>query len=68
LADGLLKLAIVNAGYEMIVMDRAGCRMNNDISYLMEYSRHRQIVPVGLMTPMPAPGIFLAPNATLGNS
>lgn len=54
--------------YKMLAMDRIGCRMNHDISYLMEYSRHRQILPFGYLTPMVSPGVFLAPNATLGIS
>jgi len=49
-----------------IALDRKGSNYSNDIAYLTERSRHRQIIPIGNSCPLIGQETFLAPNATLG--
>ena len=48
-----------------LVLDKAGCRKTNDISYLQVLSRHRQIMPLVSKVPSIASDSFLAPNCTV---
>jgi carbonic anhydrase/acetyltransferase-like protein (isoleucine patch superfamily) len=48
-------------------MDRYGSRMHNDVAYHIEYSRHRQILPLYDQVPS-AKAAWVAPNATLVGS
>ncbi len=47
-------------------MDRAGSRYSNDIAYLVNLPRHRQILPHYQFMPLVGPQTFLAPDSTLG--
>ena len=45
-------------------LDRLGCQMTNDISYLQESSRHRQVMPLYEAVPQTTES-WIAPNAAL---
>lgn len=48
-------------------MDRFGSRMHNDAAYRLEFSRHRQILPLAEQVPQ-AQAAWVAPNSTLVGS
>ena len=45
-------------------MDRKGCQLTNDVSYLTQSSRHRQLMPIYDSIPV-VQDAWVAPNATL---
>jgi hypothetical protein len=45
-------------------LDRMGSSMVNDVAYLEQYSRHRQMMPLYELWPSTGKS-FVAPNATL---
>lgn len=47
-----------------LAMDRFGSRMNNDIAYMQELSRHRQVMPLYDVAPN-VDNAWVAPNASL---
>lgn len=49
-----------------IAMDRFGSRMQNDIAYMQELSRHRQKLPLYDSIPR-TDDAWIAPNASLSN-
>lgn len=48
-----------------IGMDRFGSRLQHDISYMQELSRHRQVMPLYNTVPS-VDDAWIAPNASLG--
>lgn len=48
-------------------MDRFGSRMQNDIAYAQELSRHRQVMPLYDVVPE-VDNAWIAPNASLSTN
>jgi carbonic anhydrase/acetyltransferase-like protein (isoleucine patch superfamily) len=66
LAESKKNWAWVSLHFTLIYseIDRLGCQMTNDISYLQETSRHRQVMPLFDAVPQTAES-WIAPNAAL---
>lgn len=50
--------------FKILGMDRLGSRLSDDIAYLQQLSRHRQIMPIHDLRPT-IDYSFIAPNATI---
>lgn len=48
-----------------LAMDRFGSRIENDVAYMQELSRHRQLMPLYNIIPH-VDNAWIAPNAALG--
>lgn len=48
----------------MLALDRYGSRFSNDVAYMQDISRHRQMMHLDELKPV-ADGAWVAPNATL---